>query len=215
MTNITSAQIEIGRRVHYSGSPFSPAGDGLIVATYPHNFDAILFDGRRMQKIANSAFDELRNWNLLDRVHGPRLIEVMQQKAAEVIAAERLAQAKAAQHLADEVAVLVQQNPHLTQLDKYSNGSAVAKNVRAVLKASGIKGARVVTERGSMVSSIRVTLPAGLSGEQADAAKALCERFKLGNFNGMDDSYAYRGSAWTEAFGGVRYVFVHTAFGEV
>uniref|UniRef100_UPI003F7D23D5 hypothetical protein n=1 Tax=Xanthomonas sp. 0924 TaxID=2835534 RepID=UPI003F7D23D5 len=208
MNSAISVQIEIGRRVNYPGNMASAASDGLIVATYPHHFDAILFDGRKILRVPNCAFSGARPWILMHRVHGPRLVEVMQQKAAEITAAAALAKATAAQQLADEVETLVKQNPTLQKIEKYAAGAVVAKNIRAALKAAGVKGARVMTERGSMVSSIRVVLPAALSDEQAEAATALCKRFVLGQFNGWDDSYEYRTSAWTEAFGGVRYVFV-------
>jgi hypothetical protein len=196
--------VTCGRRVRYPGSMASHSGEGLIVAVSEHHVDAILFDGRAFRRLPKAAFSGIRPWELLDRVHGPRLIEVVKQQAADRAAAESLQKATAAQRLLDDVAALIASHPHLTPVGPEHRGqAAVGKNLRAHLKHRGIK-ARVRSHGGSY----HVRLTADATEEQLQAANAIATSFEFGSFDGMTDSYNYVTSAWTEAFGGVRYVFV-------
>ncbi|MFC6838577.1 hypothetical protein [Xanthomonas theicola] len=198
------APFSCGRRVRYPGNMASHSGEGLIVAVSDHHVDALLFDGRAFRRLPKAAFSGVRPWQLLDRVHGPRLIEVVKQNAADVAAAESLKKATAAQRLLDNVAALIAAHPHLTPVGPEHRGlAAVGKNLRAHLKHRGIK-ARVRASGGAY----HVRLPADATEANLQAANAIATSFELGSFDGMTDSYNYATSAWTEAFGGVRYVFV-------
>ncbi|WP_439444492.1 hypothetical protein ABWU93_11610 [Xanthomonas translucens pv. translucens] len=195
--------ITCGRRVRYPGNMASHFGEGLIVAVSEHHVDAILFDGRAFRQLPKAAFSGIRPWQLLDRVHGPRLIEVVKQQAADRAAAESLQKATAAQRLLDEVAALIASHPHLTPSTEHRGLAAVGKNLRAQLKRGGIK-ARVRASGGAY----HVRLPAEATDAQLQMANEIGSSFELGSFDGMTDSYNYQKSAWTEAFGGVRFVFV-------
>lgn len=197
--------ITCGRRVRYPGNMASHSGEGLIVGVSEHHIDAILFDGRAFPRLPKTAFSGLRAWQLLDRVHCARLVEVAKQKAADRAAAQALDKATAAQRLADEIASLVATHPHLTQISSSHRGAAtIGKNLRAQLKRHGIK-ARVRADGGG---TYRVCLPADATDAQLQLAHEIAGKFELGSFDGMTHCYNYVTTAWTEAFGGVRYVFV-------
>lgn len=82
-------------------------------------------------------------------------------------------------------------------------GSAAAYNLRAELKAAGIKAS--VKQDG--YTCINVWAPA----EQTEAADAIARKYKAGNFDGMTDCYDYSPGAWGSVFGDVQYVFTYRA----
>lgn len=206
----TTVSIEVGRRIRYPGDMANIPSDGVIVAVTNQHFDAILFDGRLFRHVFNAAFSGLRPWTLYDRLHGPALIDAMRHKVAAVAAARALAEADAKQKHADAVASLIAAHPQLTpcsDTNRYDN--VVGANLRTMLRAGGIK-ASVRKERGSMVSSYCITVATDSTDAQVEEAESIGRRFELGRFDGMDDCYHYaKYNAWTDAFGGVRYVNVY------
>lgn len=113
-------KICVGRRVHFAAGYGNIDGDGLIVAVHgepnpapPQSFlggvcrvvrpndcavDVILFDGRKLSGILQCGIDAPGiGIKLLDRVHGPELIEVAKRNAAQRAVDEKLA-AEAAAH---------------------------------------------------------------------------------------------------------------------
>lgn len=129
-------------------------------------------------------------------------------RSMEVIATSATAKAIGEQQHVDAVAKLKADHPHLVPA---SDRNAVGINMRKLLKAAGIR-ASVTKSTGSMCSSYRVQLPATATDAQLHEAKAIGARFEAGHFDGMTDSYVYRRSAWGDAFGDVRYVFVDRAW---
>ncbi len=81
-------------------------------------------------------------------------------------------------------------------------GSAAAWNLRAELKAAGIK-ARVKQDGYSALS---VWVAAGDVGK----AKDIGDKYEAGRFDAMSDCYNFAPGAWGEVFGDVRYVFVYS-----
>ncbi len=136
--------IQLGRRVHYEAGYGCIGGDGLIVAIHGNpnhappvrigamrvirkddcRVDVILFDGRRMLSIHQCSIDAPGiGIKLLDRVHGPELIEVAKRNAARYEADRVIAEAKAAEDFKRNEASRVIENPPLF----YWNGIKDAK----------------------------------------------------------------------------------------
>lgn len=199
-------QIEAGRRIHYPGDMANPSADGVVVAVNEElkQFDAILFDGRSLRRSSFCMLSGVRAWQLLDRVHGPAIINMAKRKAAERDAAIALQKTLAAHQLEANVAELIAANPHLTPCADRYDGNIVGKNIRALLKAQGIKA----SVRKDSASAYYITITTALSAERYAEIEAMCDRFQAGTFDGMTDCYRYERSAWTEAFGGVQHVFV-------
>lgn len=90
-------------------------------------------------------------------------------------------------------------------LDPKATAVAVRKVLKAAFPACKFS---VVTERGSMMSSVRVSWT---DGPTVNAVEALVEPFEAGKFNGMTDSFDYDNSRALNVEGvlyrpGTRYV---------
>lgn len=90
-------------------------------------------------------------------------------------------------------------------LEQGAGPVVAARNIRAELKRAfpRVKFS-VRSERYSGGNSVNVYWTDGPTSERV---KAISDKYQEGDFNGMDDSYNYRRSAWTNLFGGARYVF--------
>lgn len=203
--NSTIGDVQIGRRIHYPGDMANLPGDGVIVAVNEASkrFDAILFDGRRLIAMPFAMFSGLRPWHILDRMHGPAIIDMAKRKASEVEASKALQKSMAAQQLEDDKAALIAGHPHLTPAADRYDRNLVGKNIRAMLKAEGIKAS--VRRSGT---AYYVDLLTQVSQDRRRDLVAMCDRFQGGTFDGMSDCYVYARTAWTEAFGSIDYVFV-------
>lgn len=199
--------LQVGRRARYRG--WGPgrmdSGPGIVVAVRggvhgPMLEVVTLQDGKR------------RTFRELDTL-GPDPVLVLENAMASDVetsraarlAAETQAGADAEKSLAAvrrevEVERLRAAHPHLLPA---SDRRAVGHNLRALLKAAGIRA----SVRKADASCYRVTLPSGSTDAQLAQASEICGRFRAGHFDGMTDSYEYTRSAWTDAFGGVRFVF--------
>lgn len=96
-------------------------------------------------------------------------------------------------------------NPHLVAVStKVDSLQAAAKNIRIELKRAfpTIKFS-VRSSRFSMGDSIDVSWVDGPIAAQVDE---IIGCYAAGSFDGMDDSYTYASSAWTDAFGDAKYV---------
>jgi hypothetical protein len=134
------------------------------------------------------------------------------EEAAAKVAAANVDKATADVRHADEVARLRAAHPELIARGDDPNG--VGKNLRKLFKAAGIK-ASITKDSGSMCSSYRIRLAPGATDDQVATANEIAQRFEAGYFNGMDDSYHYVRSAWGDAFGSVRYVFVSRDYADL
>ena len=227
-------KIEVGRRVHYSGDMANLPGDGVIVAVHGQpgsgayrkqgvvtyierpgaSFDVALFDGRLWWHVHEHQLHGLGcRFHLQDRLHGPAIVEMAQRKHAEVEAQRALDKAREELEHAAAIERLKAENPHLQVVGKYARVAAVAKNVRAALKAAGIK-ASVRSESFAGGTAIDVKLPADADAAAMDAANAIVRRFQAGHFDGMTDCYEYHRSAWCDLFGDAKYVHVSRAWAQ-
>lgn len=222
-----ASQIHVGRRIRYTGDMANLPGEGVIVAVHGEpgqrpaqflgrgvglvvqtgdcRFDAILFDGRRWDGIHEHSVEGAgHRFELMERVHGPAMIEAAKRIAAQTEADRAIREAR--EKLDHEAAIerLKAEHPHLTPSAKYAGGAVVAKNLRAALKHAGIKAKSVRSDH----NSIRVVLAHDVPAGQFEAAKAIGDRFEYGHFDGMTDCYEFVTNAWADAFGGVRFVFV-------
>lgn len=98
---VTAEAIQVGRRVRYHASYCGKDSDGLIVDVKGDIAEVILFDGRRFT-MSRSHFGGIGiGHRLLDRVHGPALVQKARELAAKREADELLAREKAKRDLAD------------------------------------------------------------------------------------------------------------------
>lgn len=205
-TRTQELEVVVGRRIRFTGDICNQPGDGVVVSLPEEDCASgtlILFDGRKMDFNAKRvARGDSYRYTLLDKIHGPAVIEMAKRKHAEVEAV-RIIEEERAKVLFEEARLrLIAENPHLEARtsDTWATAAWVAKNVRRALKHAGIKPASVRSD----IHSIRVRV----SQEDLEAAKEICMRFKAGSFDGMTDSYNYSSSPWTEAFGDSNYVWV-------
>jgi hypothetical protein len=75
------------------------------------------------------------------------------------------------------------------QLDPKSTAAVIRKQLKAMFPATTFS---VVTERGSMVSSVRVKWTDGPTEKRVNA---IVSAFEMGSFNGMTDGYDYNTGA--------------------
>lgn len=225
-----AATLEVGRRVYYRcGVGFSGSGEGVVVAMHgtptgdrgqpgimqfitpgQMTFDVITFDGVLHSGCREHSIDRqcIGGLVLLDRVHGPAMIERAHCLVAERTAREATAAADAKQKRADTVERIKAENPNLIQADQRRGGLVQsAKNIRSELKSAGVK-ASVRSQRFAGGDSISVYLPHDASDDAMTTAKTIAGKYQEGNFNGMEDIYEYGNSPWTEVFGGAKYITV-------
>lgn len=227
--NAVAAQIQIGRRVIHHGA-YGARQAGVIVAVRgtpganldkrvgimsfinPNAcaFDVVTFDGYRFES-RESCIDRpgIGCIELLDKVHGPRVIAVAEAAVIERRAREATEAAIAKQKHADAIERVKAENPHLIPIPAGQYGGAVhaAKNIRKELKAAGIK-ASVRSDRFAGGDSIDVRLPYGTADEVMQAADAIAKKYRGGHFNAMEDIYEYGNSPWCDVFGDAKYVSV-------
>ena len=204
------AFLGIGQRVRYTGDMANAPGRGILVEVTGTERQPvvriILDDGRDISIPAHALGAHLgQRFHLLPERASDIEASRAVQHAAEVAARKAAEKADAEQRHRDAVARLIAEHPHL-EANPSGDRRTIGRNIRAELKRAGIK-ASVRMERGSMVDSFRITLPAGASDDQKREAEAIGNRFEAGHFDGMTDSYSYVRTAWGAAFGAVRYVF--------
>lgn len=174
-------------------------------------YDIALEDGRMMKQVFSSNIGgEFSNkscrFMLDDGMVGPDEIagllagvamKVASDKAAKDAKDAAFAAAKAVAEAAGKKLGLM---PESEFNKSGKRGSAAAFNLRAELKAAGIKAS--VKQDG--YTSINVAVAAG---SDVAAAKVICDKYEAGSFDGMTDCYNYAPGAWGSVFGDVQYVF--------
>lgn len=176
------------------------------------SFDIALDDGRRMNGVyVSNIGGEFSNKScrfMLDEgVAGAAELAALEACVAlkiasdKAIADERKAAFDKAKIAAAAAGLALGLIPEDAFAKSGKRGSAAAWNLRAELKAAGIK-ARVVNDG---YSALRVTVKAGDVGKVKDIAY----KYEAGKFDAMSDCYNYAPGAWGEVFGDVRYVFVY------
>lgn len=219
--------LTIGQRVVYKGDMANASGKGAIVAV-DHNapahrmifgrslelcttqVDVILDDGRSIprvsaQSIGGEFHDKTCRFMLADGVASENELAALRAGADARVATQKAMKAAA------ETALATARNEAraaglklgLMPIDEFQasgkRGSAAAHNLRAELKAAGIKASVKQRDTGSLDVTV--------ARDDFDRAEAISRKYQGGDFNGMTDSYEYRRNAWGDVFGDVRYVF--------
>lgn len=186
-------------------------GGKMVPIDSSFTFDVALEDGRLIRGMFISSVGESGGcrFRLADGIASDEeiaglLAGVALKKAADEAkakaAAEAMAIAKAEALAAGLKLGLI---PEAEFQKSGKRGSAAAFNLRAELKAAGIKAS--VKQDG--YSCINVWVPIGFR-EKADEIGA---KYKAGNFDGMTDCYDYKPGAWGLVFGDVQYVFCYVS----
>lgn len=146
-------------------------------------------------------------WKLLDQVKTGEEVAAILAKALSYEATEKAkkdeaaARFKAAQAVALEAGKKLGLIPVVEFQATGKRGSAAAYNLRAELKAAGIKSR--VKQDGYSAIDVRDVATADL-----ERAKQIGAKYKAGRFDGMTDCYDYDPCPWGSVFGDVQYVDV-------
>lgn len=182
-------------------------GGGVIMTGGSCHVDIIWDNGSQSPHVPECIILGVQ-WKLFDEIVGAEEIAAAQANSVIFTAqqkakadAERIAKA-AADAAALEAGRAVGLIPESEFRTSGKRGSAAASNLRAELKAVGIK-ARVKQDGYS-------ALNVWVSADNLAAAKTIAAKYKAGNFDGMTDCYEYSTSAWGRVFGDVQYVFIYT-----
>lgn len=228
MNAYEAAAIEVGQRIVYKGDMANSPGKGAVVAVYDGpavvsfptgvrsnvSVDVILEDGREFARVSGANIggefaDKTCRFMLADGVAddeeragliGAAVIRNANLKAKGEEVARIFAAAKEAAKAQGKAIGLV------PEAEFKGRGRAAAFNMRAELKAAGIKaGVKCrVYSGGSSIITVDLVDDADLA-----KAKAITGKYVAGRFDGMTDCYEYDPCAWGEVFGDVSFVFVN------
>ena len=193
------------------GSMFSLGSGRMVPIDSSVAYDIALEDGRMMRQVFISNIGgEFSNKScrfMLDdgQVSAEEVAGLLAAVAMKVASDKAAKDAKdaafaAAKAVAEEAGKKLGLIPEAEFNKSGKRGSAAAYNLRAELKAAGLKAA--VKQDG--YTSINVTIAAGTD---AAAVKAIGDKYEAGSFDGMTDCYNYAPGAWGSVFGDVQYVF--------
>lgn len=149
---------------------------------------AYIYDADALPMSAREALDLLKEYDYQSCEHPTyadsfaRIYVGLMLVALEPLAKEE-AKREAVEREAKRAAVVAALKP----VDLYPKQTAaiLRKLLRAAFPSCKFS---IVTERGSMVSSIRISW---IDGPSSSAVDAIAQQFKAGNFDGMTDSYDY------------------------
>ncbi|CAK0749238.1 hypothetical protein CCP3SC1AL1_1690002 [Gammaproteobacteria bacterium] len=134
------------------------------------------------------------------------------EKRARFAAAEqvrKLEQAEREKARALEADRLLVEFSHLERVKpgEYASQTLAARNIRTELKRAfpGHKFS-VTSESFSMGDSVDISW---VDGPTVKAVEAITNRYSKGHFDGMEDIYNYNTTAFTDTFGGSKYVHTH------
>jgi hypothetical protein len=198
MRPIEDPMAVVGQVVKYTGDMANHQGVGAVVAIrngeWGKSYDVALTDGRSF----NATHLDGSRWVVSASVLNAEQVAVLRAGVTAKEATDKANKSAAEQRLAEAIAKVRADNPWAVQ-------NNVAKNIKTELSRAfpSVKFS-VRTSRGAGCSSINV---GWTDGPTVDQVKPITGKYELGSFDGMTDSYDYERSAWTEAFGGVRYVF--------
>lgn len=220
MNREISSNIQVGTRVYsglYGGrdgiiyaingkqSPDSvrSLGGGVMMMGGSATFDIVFDNGTESRALPECILRGVQ-WRIYAEVARPEEIAFLREYAASETERKRVEAAAAAKKFAADKDAL-RADPRYSKLKQTGNGDGggklVASNLRIELKAAfpGVK----FTVR-SDYNSVRV---GWLDGPTTDEVKALTGKYEAGHFDGMDDSYHYSRSPFTEVYGSAKYVF--------
>lgn len=167
------------------------------------NFDIVFDNGTTSRGLPECILRGVQ-WRIYEDIVSAAEIADMLKFAAAEDERKKFEATVAAQKFAADVEAL-RSDPRYAKLTKADNkhggGKLVAANLRVELKAAF---AGVKFSIRSDYNSVRI---AWLDGPTTDEVKAFTGKYEAGHFDGMDDSYHYRKSPFTEVYGSAQYVF--------
>lgn len=206
-TNLYNYGAGIVVAIHGEQNPESVrnAFNGVVGMGGNAEFTIIFADGRSSYRLPECILHGVQ-WQILDEEPADATeIEQAKAKAAQYKdEAQRKAEAKA--QAKEEARQALRSDPeyaHLIQLDRYSGGKEVAKNVRRELKKHfpGIK-----FSVRSDYNTVRVSFSDETINQREVEDKV--DIFEEGHFNGMEDIYERSDAPFNDVYGGVKFVFV-------
>lgn len=221
MNRTISTHIEVGTRIHsilYGGrdgvvfgingkqSPDSVRSllGGMMVTGGGASFDIVFDNGTESRGLPECILRGVQ-WRIYAEVATAEEIAELRAFAVSEGERKRIEADAAAKKFAAEVEAM-RADPRYSKLvkaglDGFNGGTHVAKNLRIELKAAF---AGVKFSIRSDYNSVRV---AWVDGPTTAQVKALTGKYEAGHFDGMDDSYHYRKTAFTTVYGSAQYVF--------
>jgi len=215
-----STHIEIGTRIHsilYGGrdgvvygiqgkqSPDSVRSifGGAMMTGGGSHFDIVFDNGTTSRGLPECILRGVQ-WRIYEDIVSAAEIADMLKFAGSEDERKKLEADAAAKKFAAEVEAL-RSDPRYSKLKKTGDGDGggklVASNLRIELKAAfpGVK----FTVR-SDYNSVRI---GWIDGPTTDAVKEFTGKYEAGHFDGMDDSYHYSRSPFTNVYGSAKYIF--------
>lgn len=202
----------VGQGVDYTGDMCNAAGQGAIIEVHPGtqyaglSFTITLEDGRHMQRVSICCFGRAvgSRYQFNQVQHGAPYLA--QLAAARIL---RAAQGTAREQLkkeayARDVLAIKAAHPELKVAeDRYAGGKLAAANMRIMLKAA-FKGCKFSVR--SDYNSVNISWTGGPTVGEVDAVVG---RFDAGHMDVTGDYTDFTSTAWTDTFGGVKYLFTH------
>lgn len=146
-------------------------------------------------------------WFISDEIVDPGEIKAMVAHADTVKIEKAEAEKKSAEGKAVYSVGLPSKYPFLIPVNGSGKSAHVlgAKNLKTELERV-FKGVKFSTRSKTYSGGDSIDF-SWTDGPTQEEARKISDKYQEGNFNGMDDSYAYNHSAWPEVFGGAKYVF--------
>jgi hypothetical protein len=184
--------------------PVRSLGGGIVQAGGSCEVDIAFYCGSMAKRLPECILMGVQ-WELQDEVVDAAEVAavlakaVLQQAALKAKADEVAAAFVVAMGQAEKDGIALGLIPEGVFNKSGKRGSAAAFNLRAELKAAGIK-AKVKQDGYSALNVWAVDM---------EAAQKIASKYKAGGFDSMSDCYDYDPSAWGKVFGDVQYVFVY------
>ncbi|WLZ51947.1 hypothetical protein QPR65_22705 (plasmid) [Enterobacter hormaechei] len=180
-------------------------GSGAMVSGGNAHFDLVYYSGARSKSVPESIMCGGLPWRILDIVISQAEIDdlLVAAQARELEEAEKKAAEDAAYALEKIRLRNCPEYKHLTTTDNHNAAvsTLVAKNIRAELKKT-FPGVKFSVKKHSY-DSVGITWTDGPTTAEVEA---VTDKYEDGKFNSMEDIYEYNRSAFTDIFGGVKYV---------
>jgi len=163
----------------------------------------VVFDNGTYSRMIPEGIVRGIQWRISSDIVTPEKIEqAMQNHYMFVAQKEAEDKAKAEKHTND-IEVLKRQYPELIQ---GTDGKIASKNIKKQLKAKFPKAKFSVRLEHYDCINVRIL------SQDVDAKEVskITENYKYGTFDSMQDLAGVNYTAWSDTFGGARYVFVHS-----
>ena len=188
-------------------------------------FDVVWSDGTQSKQVPESLVRTSKAWEIVEGVVGTAAdiataIQFSETQSAVPQAEESKAATSATSKRETDIARFLAENPTLKvegalnpKGERYSSHALGALNLKAQLteRYPGIKFS-VRSDSFAGGDSIDVSWT---DGPPVAEVESICSPYDEGSFDGMTDSYTYNSDrAWTDTFGGAKYVNAHRGFSD-